>query len=143
MKKLIQFLFAIAISFGAAQAQYNLITTTLNGGTNSVAASTTTSTTAPVLSFTRSTYGAVQATCKLDGAGTTAVVFTFDESIDGSRWVPSTRTLSVTPAGTTQVSAIQNYTIGASGYLRLKSINNPNASNLTNVVLNYSYKPGI
>lgn len=127
----------------SAQAQYTIQSTTLNGGTNNVAASTTATMTAPVLSFTRSTYGTVQASYVLTGAGTSAVVFTFDESLDGTTWVPSTRTLSVTASGTTAVSGLSNYLMGGSGYLRLKSVNNANATAVTNLAIKFSYKSGI
>ena len=138
------FLAAAGILFaGAAQAQYSIQTTTLNGGTNNVAASTTNSVTAPVLAFTRSTYGVVQTTFKLTGAGSSTVVLTFDESVDNSNWDLATRTLSVTANGTTAVTGLSNYTLGGAGYLRLSSVENPNAAAITNLVVKYSYKPGL
>ena len=146
MKKFTALFLAVAglLFAGIAQAQYSLNTTTYNGGTANFAAATTNAAlTAPVLSFTRATYGTVQISLKLDGSGTSAVVFQFDESLDNTNWVPLTRSISVTPAGTTAVSALSNLTIGGAGYLRLRYIGNPNASNITNLTMKYSYKPGI
>lgn len=142
MKKFIAIIAGLAIC-AAAHAQYSLQTTTLNGGTNNVAASTTNSVTAPVIAATRASDVALQATFKLTGSGTSAVVFVFDESIDNSNWESASRTLSVTAAGTSTVSNVGNYTLGGAGYLRLSSVQNPNAAAITNLVLKYSLKPGI
>ena len=140
------FLAAVGLLFAvAAQAQYSLQTsTTYNGTTGNFGSATTNSAlTAPVLTVNKATHATVQVGFKLDGAGTSAVVFKFDESIDGSNWVPTTRTLSVTAAGTTTVHNLSNLTIGGAGYLRLSYIGNPNSANITNLYVKYASKPGI
>ena len=133
---------AIAMA-GNALAQYTLQSTSLNGGTANVAAATTNAVTTPVLTVVKSSDVAIQASFKLTGAGTSAVVFNFDESIDNSSWKSNSRTLSVTPAGTTTVVNMGNYTLGGAGFLRLSSVQNPNSAAITNLVLKYSYKSGI
>lgn len=143
-------LFAVSVLFALclfappeAHAQLDIQTTTLNGGTNNIAATTTNSTMAIAITPVRSSYVAIQPSFKLDGAGTTAVTFEFDESIDGSTWNASKHTLVVTPAGTSTVTAATNITVGAVGFLRLQIVRNPNASAITNLTLKWSQKPGL
>ena len=145
MKKFnITILAAFALAFSAGAQSVVQTTSPYNGTTgNFASASTNSSLTAPQLSFPRSNYGAVQIGFKLDGSGTSAVVFKFDESIDGANWVATTRTLSVTAAGTTTVHNLSNLTLGGAGYLRLSYIGNPNSANITNLYVKYAYKPGI
>jgi hypothetical protein len=82
---------------------------------------------------------------KLTGATaavTNAVVATFDESLDGSTWKTAARTMSLVPTGTTAVNVISNFTMNATAFLRLATINNDNATNCTVVLKSYS-KDGI
>lgn len=146
MKKFIKFIAgfcAFAALTTGLHAQLSVQTTSLNGGTANVAASTTNSVTVPVLTVAKASNVAIQAAFKLTGAGTSAVVFNFDESIDGSNWKTSSRTLSVTPAGTSTVVNLGNYTLGGAAFLRLSSVQNPNSAAITNLVLNYAYKTGL
>jgi hypothetical protein len=93
-------LFAFA-GTALGQLEVGTLTTPLPS-TYSVAAATTNTTIASsnlVISVTRGANVAIMPIVKLQGAGTTAVVFLFDESVDGSNWSPvrawtSTRTLA-------------------------------------------------
>jgi hypothetical protein len=119
-------------------AQYTL-GTAIPGGTNNVPAATTNST-AIIIPVTRSTDVALQPSFKLTGSGTSAVVFKFDESLDAATWKPAVISVSVTASGTSTVMALSSSTIDAVGYLRLSSIENPNATAVTNLVLKYATK---
>lgn len=151
MKKLLSLMlvvFALALLSSGAQAQsYNLVSilTPPTGGTNNIAASTTNSSTyavrldAPI----KSQHIGLQATFKLTGSGTSASVFVFDKSLDGANWETGAYRLSATANGTSSVTAVTNFQVGAIGYLRLSSIENPNGTAMTNIVVKYSQKTGI
>jgi len=76
----------------------------------------------------------------LTGSGTTPVVFIFDRSLDATNWVASSLSFSATPAGTGHVVTITNLSIVDAGWLKLTSIQNANASAVTNLVLKYASK---
>lgn len=140
-------LFLLAFAFGAAAQSYvqDTITSTLPT-TYSVAATTTNTTIASsniIASVTRSKYVTLQPIFKLQGAGTSAVVFLFDESTDGSTWESSAHSVSVTAAGTTQVTTVQNVQLEGIGFLRLAEIRNPNGTAVTNLSVKISYKTGL
>lgn len=123
------------------QAQGYFPTTALAGGTNNVAATTTNTSFAVILSSQgRGPYMAVQPSFKLIGAGTSAVVFKFDESVDGTIWDLAAHTISVTASTTNVVTTLAPITLGAIGYLRLTTIENPNATAITNLTLKYVTK---
>lgn len=145
MKRLFKIIAALgaALTFVAAHAQLSVQTTSLNGGTANVAASTTNSVTVPIITVAKANNAAIQASFKLAGSGTSAVVFTFDESVDASVWKSASTTLSVTANGTNSVNNILKLATEGSGYYRLSSVANPNASAITNLVLKYSYKAGL
>lgn len=140
MKTILKIITGLALCLQSAFG-YDTITTILTGGTNNISAASTNSTLDVRMTATRSPYLTPQVTFALNGAGTTAVVFKFDESVDGANWAPSTFTISVTPAGATSVSGLTRQTVGASGYFRLRIVENPNASAVTNLLLRYSTKP--
>lgn len=111
--------------------------------TFSVAAASTNTTLASsniVFSVAAGQKAAVQMTHKLTGAGTSAVVWKFDVSNDKVRWKPLAYSVSVTAAGTNEVSNLENLDVGAALFLRLARCENPNASAVTNVVGNASVK---
>lgn len=77
-----------------------------------------------------------------DGAATDNVVFTFKKSIDGSNYATIGGPAFAIPAtGTTAVHWVTNFNAGPVGYLKLDSVANGAAVNLTNLVIKYSLKP--
>ena len=134
----------VAFAFSASAQTYNLQRIGTVGGTLNIAATstnTTMSATNGTSVFVRSlTYAAFQPTFKLTGSGTSACVFTFDTSVDGRVWAAGAFTVSVTAAGTTEVGAVSNQTLGSIGYVRLAGVTNPNASAITNLYVAVSSK---
>jgi hypothetical protein len=126
-----------------AQAQsYNLSTATITS--NSVVVTVidnavTNSTVRATIPATRSANIALQVSIALAGAGTSAVVCRFDESVDGSNWEASAHSVSVTANGTNTVTTVANVAVNAIGFLRLSSIENPNAEDVT-VTIKYADK---
>lgn len=144
LSKLLPMLAACFVLAIPAKAQnYSIQTTTLTGGTNNVSATTTNSSLAIVMPVPKSSFIGIQPSFKLTGSGTTAVVFSFDESIDNSVWTSGTQTLSITPAGTTVVTGIKNFSANGVGFLRLSSIANANATAITNLVVKFATKNGL
>lgn len=144
MKILSRILALGATLFALNASALDYITTTLNGGTNNVAASTTNSyTTHAVFTAAYSSDIALQPIFKLTGSGTSAVVFVFDISLDGSNWYSSAFTISVTAAGTSTVTKTASQSLGSQPYVRLSSIQNPNASAITNLSLVATMKRGL
>lgn len=82
---------------------------------------------------------AVQIVLKLMGAGTTAIPFTFQRSVDGSNYATAF-TLSVTPAGTATATAMTNINTQAFPYWKISAIQNDNATGITNLVVTYGIK---
>ena len=76
-------------------------------------------------------------------AVTNAVVLTFDESLDGSTWKTSARTMSLVPTGTTAATCISNEVVKAVGYLRLATVSNANNATNCTVTLKAFAKDGI
>lgn len=123
-----------------ASAQLSCVTC-LDGGTNNIAATTTNS-----YSFSYHVRGSqisVQPVFKLTGAGTTALVFVLDTSLDNSNWKTSAHRIGLAAAGTTSVTTISNITVGAIGYVRLASVENDNANAVTNLTVIFSSKDGL
>jgi hypothetical protein len=83
---------------------------------------------------------AIQPTFKLTEAGTSTVVFKFDESVDGSTWKIASRNISVAANGTTTVGTVLNITDAGGNFFRLSQIENPNTGALTNIVVKYASK---
>lgn len=80
----------------------------------------------------------------LTGAGSSTVVFKFDASLDGANWEPAAYSVSAAANGTTAVVKNANFDLGSLPYVRLSSIENPNASSaVTNLVIRYGNKRGI
>ena len=149
MKKLILSFLALAATIFAgatahAQGGYSAYgaQTLVAGGTNNVAAATTNSYTG-VLTLTRQREVALQISFSSTGTNTSSIVFVLDPSVDGNTYDTANNDYNVTIAanGTNVVPFVTNLTVGAIGYLRLASVENPNgASALTNVSVIYSIK---
>jgi hypothetical protein len=111
-----------------------------NQWTNQPTYSTNSTYTTPgVFSLGNYDMASVQVSLALDGAGTTAVPCAFSTSDDGVNFV-STFTLSVTPAGTALKSAITNLTLFAPGWIRLDTVGNANATDVTNLTVSVGRK---
>jgi hypothetical protein len=93
-----------------------------------------------VIAVTKASDVALQVDSKLQGAGTSAVIFRFAASADGASWTSSYLLVTNTANGTTLVSSTRNLTLGGIGFLRLESINNANATAVTNLFVRYAYK---
>lgn len=86
----------------------------------------------------------VGVTFKLTGSGSSTVVLKFDASLDGATWETAAYSVSAAANGTTAVVKNANFDLGALPYVRLSSIENPNASSaVTNLVIRYGNKRGI
>lgn len=136
-------LLTIAPSVNGQSVTYDTPTTSLTGGTNNVSATTTNTSFSVIIDAPRSTYVGLQPVFSLTGAGTSAVVFKFDKSLDRVHWESGGATVSVTANGTNVVTAASSVTLGAIGYLKLTTVENPNASAITNLWLIPSRKNGL
>lgn len=128
----------------ATQAQsYNLSTCGFASTFNIAGASTNTTvaaTNGSSITIKGTAILAIQPTFKLTEAGTSTVVFKFDESVDGSTWKIASRSVSVAATGTTTVGTVLNITDACANFFRLSQIENPNTGALTNIVVKYAYK---
>lgn len=76
------------------------------------------------------------------GAGTDNCILTLEQSIDGTNWeTTNKKTITVAATGTTQVNVVTNLSMGAVGYLRVKSVQNGVADVLTNLTVKVVTKP--
>ena len=141
MRKLIVgFVFAFALSLLAANAQpfYNIETVSL--GLESIAASSTSNTTAKV-EVRKQKEVMLQLSYELSDAGTDATVLTYGFSVDGTAPTAVKYTMLATNTGTTQVVQPLNIDCGGAGYLHILSIENADATGyMTNIVLKYAIK---
>lgn len=137
MKKLLSFvlLFAALLAVPTVEAQsYNLSSATITSNSvtiTAIAASATNTTVRASIPATRSANLGLQGTISLAGAGTSAVVLKFDESLDGANWESAAHSLTITANGTNSVTTVSTIALNAIGYLRLSSVENPNAQVLT------------
>lgn len=107
--------------------------------TNTVPANTTNSSPgSAIIDASRVSQFSLQFALKLVGAGTTAIPFTVQRSVDGANWVTGF-SISVTPSGTNTASALTNVITGAIPYWKVSAVQNDNASAITNLVVT----PGI
>lgn len=111
----------------------------LTGGTNNVSATTTNTYTQPAF-FSRTGNLGIGMHLKLDGAGTTAVVLRLDRSVDGTNWVTggAVNRYVLTPAGTTTVGLVTNVTVGGVRFWRPGTLENDNATAITNLIIKLS-----
>lgn len=138
MKKLFSLsLIALALSFLTIEThaqRYDLHTATITSNSvtiTAIEASITNTTVRASIPATRDKALAVQCTIALAGSGTSAVVCKFDESLDGTYWTSAAQSMTITASGTNIISKTTNFDIGAKGYWRLSSVENPNAQVLT------------
>lgn len=109
--------------------------------TNTVAAASTNSSLAVGISCKENNHLALSIRTKLAGSGSTAVNYLFTGTVDGTNYSSATyATVSVTPNGTTAVQTITNLDVSGLAAIRLESIQNPNASALTNLQFNVGRK---
>lgn len=132
-----------ALLTAPVQAQsYNLRSATITSNSvtvTAVEASITNSTVRATIPATKGDTLALQVSVTLAGAGTSAVVCKFDESVDGTNWESSAHSVSVTASGTSTITTVANISVGSIGYLRLSSVENPNAQVAT-VAIKYAQK---
>lgn len=123
-----------------AQAQFRDTAVVI---TNVVPATTTnTSPGTAVIDATRVKDVSVQWVLRLTGAGTTAIPFVVQRSVDGANWATAF-TISVTPSGTNWATVMTNINAQAVPYYRIYSIQNDNASAITNLAVTYGVKRNV
>lgn len=128
MKHLITIIICVAAL--TATAQQN-ITGYLNNPT--VAASSTNTTPGNgVIGWNDGQVGVLQTSVIATNLASTAVVVYFDTSLNGTDWVASQYSYSVTPNGTNAATAIAKITNSVGGkWLRFGNIENPNTNAVT------------
>jgi len=131
----------VLLVFTAAVSAQQYTLTTLLSATNTVAASTSSNYTASA-TLTKHDNVALLLSFTHAGAGTDACTFTFDRSLDGSTWETTGNwVVSVAANGNTQVNVVTNLSLGAVGYLRIRTIDNGVAEDMTNIVVKVATKP--
>lgn len=141
MKRILSLIIAAASVICASAADYYYIPMTVNA-TNALAATSTNSyTTQLVMDAQKYKEVGIAVSLKLTGAGTTPVIFSVQESLDGSTWATTPKhVFSVTPAGTAERNVVTNITANAVGYFRISAIQNDNSAAVTNLSVVYSLK---
>jgi hypothetical protein len=145
MKKLIALLLiTVAAAFGA-HAQYNIDATSFTGAAITNCAATTTNTiSSPVtIPVTRANNAGLGTSFKLGGSGTSAVVLKYDASVDNVAWETAAFSQTITANGTNTVYSVDNIATVGYGFIRLSSIENPNASLITELKIMVGQKPGL
>lgn len=146
MKKLTSLLLCLvasaSLAIPAAAQGYGYVTLSVP----EVIGTEVTTNVAQTIDVRKAEFVAIQATFNMTGAATSTNAFVFEKSVDGSNWTTTTdsdsyASWSVIQNGTTEVSAIKLISANGVGYLRLKSIANPDASeSVTNLTVRYSLK---
>lgn len=148
MKFIRNILLAVAATFALTanvNAQYNYVkaeTTSLNGGTNNCAGTTTNTTAITLGGIGKASYVGLEVTAKYDGACTGTALFSFSRSVNGSTFetTPGITLRTAAGNGTTLVTTFQASQIDGVQALKLVSIANTNSAALTNITLNYLIK---
>lgn len=144
MKRFIKSVLAlVCVTVFAVSVQAQQYATTTHTLTDAVAA-VTTNAALNKAAFTATKNGevAVWVSSKLTAAGTTTSDYVFQTSTDGTTYAGPSFTLTIANAGTTTVNVSSNVTLGAHGYIRLKSVTNGDDDGvLTNIVVRYTVKP--
>lgn len=132
-----------------AEAQLYGTTQLMNGGTNNVKGATVNSYgTSLLIDASQSTQIALA--CQLQAMQSSnnnvTVQFIFKQSLDAT--TNTTETAAAPPVivnvklnGSTCACVVSNFTVNAIGYLYLDSINNPGATEVTNMIVSYAIKP--
>lgn len=133
---------AIALTQSVQAQSYNI--SYIGGATANSPASTDNTTwyttNSTPIAITKASNVALQVESKLQGAGTSAVIFRFGASADGVTYTSNYLLVTNTAAGTTLVSSVRDVAVGGIGFLRLESINNANATAVTNLFVRYAFK---
>jgi hypothetical protein len=147
MKTLIKGLLLIAaLIFIAPKAhaqRYSLQSATITSNSvtvTAIAATATNTTVRADIPATKAINLGIQASFVLAGSGTSAVVLKFDESLDGSNWESAAHSLTITANGTSSVVGVANLSLGGIGFIRLSSVENPNANAINSLVIKYAQK---
>lgn len=128
----------------ALNASAGLKTTTLNGGTNNVAASTTNTTALTSIPVTSSDNFAMQVSfTMLNAANTGTFVVCLDRSIDNSVWQTNYLAVTCAPSGTNMAVIGTNLSTGAFAYWRVGALRNSTTNACTNLIVQFYYKLGI
>ncbi len=120
--------------------------TTLNGGTNNVAAASTNTYGGSGVAFAtaNSSVLSLQATFSCNGTNAQAVTLVLDSSNDNANWQTSTLRWPITANGTNTVTAVTNLSVGGQQVTRAHLVENPNATvAVTNLTLTGWTKSGI
>lgn len=133
---------ALAFTAPSTQAQSLNYKSILGDTANSPASTdnTTFYTTNSTTYVARGNQLGIQVDFKLQGAGSSAVVFRFDSSLDGINWTASSILMTNTASATTLVTKTQTFDVGGVPYFRLTSINNGNATAVTNLAVKFVSK---
>jgi hypothetical protein len=116
--------------------------TLIPGGTNNVAFAATNTYTL-TLTLTRQAEVAIQLSFSALGTNTSNIDFKLEPSVDGVTFDTqnTAHTITIAANGTNVVTLVTNRVVGAVGYLRLRSVSNPNATQaLTNLSVQYAIK---
>jgi hypothetical protein len=146
MKKLFSFIVLATVALFSVESRaqsYNLSQATITSNSvviTAIEATITNTTVRATIPATRALNIAIQPTFVLAGAGTSAVVFKFDTSVDGSNWTSAAHSITVTANGTNTVSTTANVAVNAIGFLRLSSVENPNGTAINSLVIKYADK---
>lgn len=109
-----------------------------NGGTNTIAASATTTNNSY---FTLTKYGDVGFYIGV-GSGLSNIVLNFSESMDGTNWMVGTKSIALgSAAGTAGNVFNTNWTLNTVGYIKLHYYVTTNPAVLTNVIMGWVQKP--
>jgi len=139
MKRLL-LLAAAVLGYVGAQAQQFQQSSSALSSTATVLAGTTSNYTANAFFCGKGNgYVGIMTSFKLDAACTGTITFYFQKSIDGTTYetTPSV-SATITANGSTAVNTFTQATTLGSGYIRLSSIVNTNATqNLTNLVVKF------
>lgn len=144
MKKTIAIIAALAALAAPALAQYDVSAfqvTSLNGGTNNVAA-TATNTYAITMDVGRQAFTGLQITTAFTGAGTGTLQLRFARSVDGVTWETNPGVIVQTAAGNgvTPVTSFAVQQVDGIRFLRLVGVANTNAVAATNIAFRWLIK---
>lgn len=142
MKRLLTFLSALALSFSAFAQSPGLYTLGIwNGGTNNVATVTTNTTALSTIAVSDYENVGIQITAAGDGASTTTVFFDFATSLDSTSYQTlPLHAVGLTLAGTVAQTIVTNLSVPSAALIRLASIRNSSAVNLTNISIKVRFK---